>query len=427
MSNCESWNWEIGSNLVADLNSIPDISDGYLSVRECLISHDGERVALPVRNGEGGFFVWTNKGQWEGAFEKAWSLKFTQDNRLTALVRLDDMWTVGVEGALWEERFAFVWNTKFSGDGSAIGVQVKKEMEYSIAVNGKSWGKGYISCRDFAISADGKKIAAAVQVEGLAEGDIFKFMDGTWSVSVDEKVWDEKFINVYSPIFSSDGKHVAAQVRLDICEYSIAQDGKPWQEGKDGAKYSSVWESIYRPSGSFLLAPVRLGGAWTVFENGERLWNGDYVQVWNLRLSPDGKRVAAVVAPAFGRWTVCVDDKPWKISFSDAVLAPVFSSDGQRVAAAVRDEGSWSVAVDGKRWSMLFDMVWNPVFNPNGNMVAAKVQQDGKFAIAVDGRIWEQGFCFDSLSDPVFSSDGKKLLVCGIEEGKCFRRVVPLE
>ena len=47
-----------------------------------------------------------------------------------------------------------------------------------------------------------------------------------------------------------------------------------------------------------------------------------------------------------------------------------------------------------------------------------------KYTIALDGKTW--GRAFDALWDPVFSPDGKKLLCRCVENGKYFRRVVPV-
>jgi len=44
--------------------------------------------------------------------------------------------------------------------------------------------------------------------------------------------------------------------------------------------------------------------------------------------------------------------------------------------------------------------------------------------IVVDGRIGKHSF--DELWDPVFSPDGTKLLVRCVEDGKYYRRIVPV-
>jgi hypothetical protein len=149
------------------------------------------------------------------------------------------------------------------------------------------------------------------------------------------------------------------------------------------------------------------------------------MQLWNQRLSPDGRRIAAVAANAFGSWTLVVDDEVWPVSFSDLVLPPVFSGDGTRVAAGFRDDSSWGIAVDGKPWTERFDMVWDPVFSPDASRVLAKVERDGRFAVAVDGAVWSPWY--EGLWEPTPSPDGSRLLIRAIQDGSYVRHVVPLE
>jgi len=160
-------------------------------------------------------------------------------------------------------------------------------------------------------------------------------------------------------------------------------------------------------------------------ENGRPIWAGTYAQLWRQRLSPDGTRIAAVVAPTFGKWTIAVDDSPWKVTYGDCALPPIFSPNGGRVAAIVKDDNRWTIAVDGKPWSETFDMVWDPVFSPNGDKVIAKVENNGQFSIAINGKVWKSKF--EALWEPVISPDGTKALVKAVTGGKYYRRIVALE
>ncbi|MBW1806803.1 MAG: WD40 repeat domain-containing protein [Deltaproteobacteria bacterium] len=417
MSGQKDWNWEAGKKEVANLALL---KDQFFAVHEFAVSPDGEKIAVPVQKAEETCNVWVNDKLWEEEMERAWNLRFTRDGRLIALVRVDDAWTVAIDGKRWENEYDFVWDLKLSLDEKVIAVLAKRGMEYIVLANDKAWENGFISMRDYVLSDDGRKIAATVQVEKLAEGDIFKFAEGTWSVAQDGIAWDQKFINVYSPRFTPDGSHLAAQVRTDICEYTVAQDGEPWKN-----KFGSTWEPLYRSNDKGPLVPVRIGGAWTLAENGSPIWAGRYVQLWHQKVSPDKQHIAAVVATGFGRWTIAVDDTPWAVTFEDLVLPPVFSPDGKRLATIGKNGEEWFVVVDGQQWSLPFDMAWNPVFSPDGKTVAAKVEREGCLAYALNGRLWSPKF--EMLWDPIFSPDGKQLLIRGVENGKYYRQVVPLD
>ena len=209
----ETWDWNTGKRAVCDLRSVHNRFD---QVHEWTVSHDGERIAAPVLTGPDAFAVVVNGEPWEGEFEKAWHLAFAPDGRLTALVRIDDEWTLNVDGEPWKNRWEFAWNPLFNRDGSVIAVQIKDNMEYTVAVNDEPWEQRFHSSRGLAVSSDGNRVVAVVQVERLAEADTFGFFEGTWSLAVDGVPWDRKFINVYGPTISADGASVAAEVRLDI-------------------------------------------------------------------------------------------------------------------------------------------------------------------------------------------------------------------
>ena len=112
-----------------------------------------------------------------------------------------------------------------------------------------------------------------------------------------------------------------------------------------GRTFGCVWEPCYRNGSRNLLAPVRVDGSWTIAENGSPIWDSRFMQLWNQRLSPDGRRLAAVAAPGFGSWTVVVDDKAWKPN-STISSCRRFSLRRPPCRGRVRDKGEWSVAVD---------------------------------------------------------------------------------
>jgi len=120
-----------------------------------------------------------------------------------------------------------------------------------------------------------------------------------------------------------------------------------------------------------------------------------------------------------------VDGVPWNAIFGDAVLAPVFSADSRRIAAVVKENNKWTIAVDGEPWSEEFDMIWDPVFSPDGRFVAAKASRGKDFFLVINGKVVSLG-C-ENASVPVFSANGAKILYNSFELGRCYRRVVPVE
>ena len=86
----------------------------------------------------------------------AWNLRFTPDGRLIALVRVDDAWTVAIDGKRWENEYDFVWDLKLSADGKVIAVLAKRGMEYIVLANDKAWENGFISMRETVISSSSK-------------------------------------------------------------------------------------------------------------------------------------------------------------------------------------------------------------------------------------------------------------------------------
>jgi hypothetical protein len=414
MSTSKDWSWDESERVVADLGGVAQPGE---HVRELSPSADGERFAMVLEKDATSASVAVNGERWPVELEKAWKLGHTADGRTLALVRVDDQWTVIVDGKLWESRFEFAWNPRLSSDGKTIAVQVKREMQHAVAVNDRAWEKSFISIRDYTLSADGQHVAAAAQVEELGEADVAGFKAGTWGVVVDGEPWAERFVNAWAPIFSPDQRSVAAEVRTGNCEYTIARDGKVWPQ-----RYGCIWEPRFR-NGEEIIVPVRQGGAWHLVRNGEKLWPEPFVQLWHQVLSPSTEGIAAVVATGYGRWTVAVDGRAWKRTFSDMVSRPVFSADGQHVAAAFCDEGEWGIAVDGAPWPERFVMAGDPVAGPGAHF-AAVVERNGRQSLAVDGVVWARSF--DRLWDPCFDPEGKNLLVRGVIDNRCIRQVVPV-
>jgi len=414
----EGWDWEKGKRTI-----IPSIApkDTYLWQEEPQISPDGETFAAVVRLEDESFTMRVNDTEWEESHEKAWFPRFAPDGRLTCLVMSDDEWTVSVDGTPWEERFGFIWGTQF-GAGGQIYASIQQDMRYGMAMDGSPWEELFENANEFALSGDGKKSAAVVQVKSLKSADLEGFRSGIFSLAVDGgRAWDTEFMNLWTPVFDeSGGERVACQARLNYFEYTIAVNGAPWP-----VAYNCVWAPAFNPATGTLAAPFRQGGRWGMAVDAVVQWAPRYFQCWEQQWSRDGKKLWAVVAPEYGKFTVACNDNPWTVSFpvvNDLVLSPA----GDRAAAlACHINADYRVVVDGAVWQGLWDMAWKPVFSPDGRHVAALVQSKDSFTYQVNNKL--VGESFEWARPPYFSPDSASVLLRGIQGGKLVRVVLPLK
>jgi hypothetical protein len=138
-------------------------------------------------------------------FDKIWHLRFSPDGRLTALVSEMGEWTMAVDGKAWENKFGYIWEPRFSIDGTAIAAAVQQDMRYAMVLNGEPWEQTYANMTYFAMSPDGRHTAGAVQVEDVDSGEIHKFQKGSFTAALDGQPWDMRFVNVWNLALSPDG------------------------------------------------------------------------------------------------------------------------------------------------------------------------------------------------------------------------------
>ena len=109
MADISTWSWEEEKRAICDLQNC---RERFSEVHELAVSPDGERIAVPVVTEPETLGIVVNGELLDGEYEKAWHLKFAPDGRLTALVRIDDEWTVAVDGVPWDQCWEFAWNSK---------------------------------------------------------------------------------------------------------------------------------------------------------------------------------------------------------------------------------------------------------------------------------------------------------------------------
>jgi hypothetical protein len=282
-------------------------------------------------------------------------------------------------------------------------------------VDGVPWPELFDNAGSFALSADGQHSAAVVQTEPMGSADVEAFQKGCYSVAVDARAWDRNFVNVWSPVFDPEGRRVAAQSRQSLYDYTVVVDGTPWDR-----TFASVWEPAFHPKSGAVVAPVRSGGKWGLAENGTLVWPARYSQLWHQVFDETGTTLAAVAAPSYGRFTVAVNDRPWKSSFS-VVTDLAVSPDGRRIGALGKEDDRWAVIVDDRPWPGLYDMAYPIAISPDGAHAAVRAERNGRFSIVLDGK--EYGETFERAWDPVFSPDGDKVLIRGVQGGIYLRIV----
>jgi len=324
----------------------------------------------------------------------------------------------------WRKTFEWIEEPYVSPDGEKLAAVVKTgEMEFGVCLNGQAWENGFDKVWYLRFTSDNR--AAAIVSD-----------TGMWTIAVDGIAWENSFEYLWDSRFSVDGRHVGAAVQKGR-KYYAARDDRPWAEGffnisnftmaPDGGKTAAVVQTVDFKEGEIFKFKE---GCFSVAVDG-CVWENNFVNAWEIAFnhlySPDGKKIAAIVSPRYGRWTMALDGRPWSTTFGGLVTDAVFSSDGSSLACLGKEDEKWKVMVDDKPWDVDFDMLWQPVFSPDGQNVAVKAEKNGKFVLAVNGRVFKQEY--DCMWEPVFSPDGEKILVRAIQGGseKYYRQVIPLK
>ena len=401
-----------------DLKEIPvrEWEDQFGWVEEPYVSPDGETIASIVNVEEGVFTVCENGETWEKEYDKAWGLRPLPNGKFAACVSSDEEWTVCVSGTEWENWFDFVWNLQMNKDGSSLSMAVQKDSEYGMAVNDTPWETMYENINEMVLS-DGGKSAAVVQVASMGQADIQTFKQGIFSCAVGGQVSEKTFLNIWDISFDPSGEKVAYGVRLDRTNYSIAVGDTVWDK-----QFQSVWKPIFLQDGTSVIAPVKQAGKWMIFKDAQPFWTRQYSQIWRLELSKKTGNVAAIASPEFGKWTVVENDTPWNLRVGQMISEIFYSDDGSALVAILKDEDTWTLAVNQKKWALGADKVFNPCISPDGSVVAVVIERQGQYFLAVNNQIVSTGY--DFMAAPVISPDNTKILQKALKDGVYQRLVI---
>ncbi|MCP4722979.1 MAG: Tmc redox complex protein TmcD, partial [Desulfobacteraceae bacterium] len=244
------------------------------------------------------FGICVNGDVWEGEYEKAWSLRALPNNKFAACVCQDEEWTLAVNGEEWSNKFDFIWDLQISPDSSHISLAFQQDGEYGMVVDDTPWDMVYANMNGMVLGSNGKS-AAVVQVDPMAAADVEAFKKGLFSVALNGKAFARKFLNIWDISLDEKNKNLAWSARLDREAYTIVVNDTPWEN-----LFQSVWKPEFADQGKSIVAPVRQGGKWKLFKDDQPFWKTGYDQLWRVNVSEANNKIAAIVAPSFGKWSV---------------------------------------------------------------------------------------------------------------------------
>ncbi len=416
--------WSKGEMELFKLSNIPEGSH----VKEMAFSPDGMSFAMTLYLEGGGISIFHN-GFFidEISYENITNLLFLPDGSLFFLFSLDAMWGFH-RGEEKREGYDFLWNPLYNEKGT-VAIAAKKDGEYLMVVDGEEWTRGYEFATDFGLAKESPDTCAVVQMAQLEERDLSSFKEGAFSLSVNGETWESTFTNVWDPVLHPQGEDAAAVVRIEGERCGLWQNGRLWEENFD-----AMWRPVFSPVTKEVLVPAKKGRLWYLMGREGPFFDRGFWQVFKVRVSKDGERVAAIVAPDFGKFTVCVNNRLWSRKYC-VIEDIVFSPDGGRVAAIVSkeyppiglDNFSWVpqrfVVMDEQEMGGPFEQVLYVSFSNEGEHVAYVASHKGDWFMVIDGKTYSRRF--SCLWPPVFSADGKRILIRGIE-GDRFVRTVEL-
>lgn len=131
-------------------------------------------------------------------------------------------------------------------------------------------------------------------------------------------------------------------------------------------------------------------------------WTQDYHWVEDFQVSPDGKKIAAIVNLDEAEFSVCVNGERWDERFEKA-WSLKFASDSSCMALVSRDE-EWTICKDDRPWETWFDFIWNLGVSDNGRYISAAVQNDMAYGLVVNDEAWPT--FFNAINAPVLTNTG---------------------
>jgi hypothetical protein len=293
-------------------------------VRAITFSPDGLRVAY--RGKRGGKWVAVVDGQPQTAsYDETRSWRFSPDSKHVAFpAKREGKWWLVLDGAERWGPYEDLRGGRFSRDGARFEVIAKKGKKWLLLSDGKE-GPEY---QDLALALYGpgeRRMAYVAQ----RDGHYFVVLDGKEGPPFDV---------IGGPTFNLDGTRFAySGVQLDgnKGKGQVIVDG---QEGRlfQGGDPDSFLKVLLTQATTSLLAGC--------YQTLRADWHGVSEPLFSLL----GGHVAYAARRAKKDLVAVIDGQEGP-SFEAILLAPQFSEDGEHVAYVVKDKGTLTTIVDGKR------------------------------------------------------------------------------
>jgi len=324
------------------------------------------------------------------------------------LCQTDEGWSAVSASKPWELTAEIAWNLMVTGQ-EITACETQSQRRYTPVIDDTPWPNSYENTFGLTLAATGTGSAAVVQTTPIAEGDLSTFLSGCFTLATDQGTWSGRYVGAFNPALSNDGAVAAVDTRLTQYDYTITVNDQCW-----ASSWPAVWAPVVHPEGISVWAPVKGPKGWMLACDGEPAWPDAYFQLWEVALSPAGDRIAAVIAPDFGKWTLTIDGTPWKTQVDGYLAKPVFSPCGTRLGCCGHHRGKAVVLVDDHPMGDSFDTAWDPIFSPHGIHVAAKIKRGALFSVLIDGMEIKRPYIW--MGPPAFTPDSKHLILCGIEK-----------
>ncbi len=332
----------------------------------------------------------------------AWT--FSPDSKRFAYVERQEQNSVVLDGKVGLKHDGIdLASLRFSPDSNHIGYIA----DGTTVIDSKP-GRRYELISDLVFSPDGKRVGyVASNKSGRPSFQAtFAVVDGK-----EGKIYDE----VRNFAFSPDSKRVAYVVTNRGPTFA-GKDAFVVLDGVESKHYFGIGDTLrFSPDSQSLLYVAQFAERrWSVVVNGKE---GNVHDAWAIRnpvFSPNGQRVAYVVAVDYAndkrtRYVVS-DGKEGKHYSGDISLDAVnFSPDSKHIAYSVGIggyEGEGFVAVDDKEGKHYVGNRRLITWSPDSSQLAYVVSKKGKHFVVFNGKEGKQYDFIDGLS---FSPDGKYL------------------